>query len=74
MIVEIVYNGEKHFLKVHYTGPECFKFETLEFSNLEQIKEFGDALGNAITLFELERKPMPENPSVFLNTTSHFSE
>ena len=74
MIVEIVSNGEKYFFKAHYVGPEHFKFEVLEFSNLEQIKEFNDALGNAITLFELERKPMPENPSVFLNTTSHFSE
>ena len=52
MTVDIVYNGKKYFLKLNYPGPNHFKFEVLEFSNLDQIKEFKHKLETTIDKFE----------------------
>ena len=52
MTVDIVYNGKKYFLKLNYPGPNHFKFEVLEFSNLDQIKELKSKLAIAIAAFE----------------------
>lgn len=57
MTVEIVSNGEKYFLKLHYSGPEAFRYEILDFSNLKQIKEFQQKLESAILRFECNVVP-----------------